>query len=159
MTSEPRDCRWCGTSFVTEGQSRPNKLTCNAAPCVRATQRAKERTYRNNPPSLRRAWNQLKNQARTNTSQGRPARDLSLTYADFVKVRDPGVCYYCSGRIPLSSPGLDRVDSSRGYEVGNVVACCAVCNQRKAAMPQSVFLGMLVREAYYEADGSPGGEA
>ena len=52
-------------------------------------------------------------------------------------------CYYCGikpemrpshskrwdFKFPMS--GIDRMDSSRGYEMSNVVACCSFCNQAK----------------------------
>lgn len=31
--------------------------------------------------------------------------------------------------------GLDRVDSNKGYYIGNVVACCWTCNRAKGDMP------------------------
>lgn len=51
-------------------------------------------------------------------------------------------CYYCGGdpscvmksRSTHSEwiyNGLDRVDSTKGYEVANVVPCCATCNRMK----------------------------
>ena len=35
--------------------------------------------------------------------------------------------------------GLDRVDNDRGYEVGNVVPCCGVCNSAKRARTLDQF--------------------
>lgn len=40
-------------------------------------------------------------------------------------------CYYCENKLgePVKrSTGLDRLDSSKGYELSNVVSCCYVCN-------------------------------
>jgi hypothetical protein len=40
-------------------------------------------------------------------------------------------CYYCNYQIGVpveKSVGLDRLDNSIGYEIGNVVSCCAACN-------------------------------
>jgi len=52
-------------------------------------------------------------------------------------------CYYC-GIEPkniiktrvfnngnYSSNGIDRIDNSLGYELGNTVACCKICNIAK----------------------------
>ncbi len=36
--------------------------------------------------------------------------------------------------------GVDRIDSSRGYVRGNVVACCKTCNVAKARMSHSEFI-------------------
>lgn len=41
--------------------------------------------------------------------------------------------------------GIDRVDSSRGYEVGNVVSCCYTCNSSKSNLSYSDFLSMCNR--------------
>jgi hypothetical protein len=35
--------------------------------------------------------------------------------------------------------GIDRVDSTRGYEPDNVVPCCFVCNNAKRTMTASDF--------------------
>ncbi len=43
-------------------------------------------------------------------------------------------CHYCNNNLgsPVKrSCGLDRLDSSRGYEAGNVVSCCFICNTIK----------------------------
>lgn len=59
-------------------------------------------------------------------------------------------CHYC-GRPPfniykslygtgdLIYNGIDRVDSSRGYEPDNCVPCCKFCNRAKMAMSISDF--------------------
>jgi hypothetical protein len=43
--------------------------------------------------------------------------------------------------------GLDRVDSSRGYEITNVVPCCRTCNTAKLDMTTESFTAW-VRRAY-----------
>jgi|SRR5271166_3370935 len=39
-------------------------------------------------------------------------------------------CYYCNGYFPPVEKGigLDRIDSSMGYILSNVVSCCRICN-------------------------------
>ena len=61
------------------------------------------------------------------------------------------LCHYC-GKKPLQvwrkKPcygnylynGIDRIDNNKGYVKGNVVACCAMCNQMKMAYSQEEFL-------------------
>ena len=39
-------------------------------------------------------------------------------------------CHYC-GDYPTVHNGIDRVDSKRGYIIGNVVPCCTTCNMAK----------------------------
>lgn len=36
--------------------------------------------------------------------------------------------------------GLDRVDSSKGYEESNIVPCCKVCNRIKWTLSQEEFI-------------------
>lgn len=40
-------------------------------------------------------------------------------------------CNYCGDKI--ETLGVDRVDSSKGYSLDNVVSCCEVCNRVKMA--------------------------
>lgn len=46
-------------------------------------------------------------------------------------------CYYCNTE-PLV--GIDRIDSSKGYTIDNVVPCCGTCNIMKNAFSQETFL-------------------
>jgi hypothetical protein len=41
--------------------------------------------------------------------------------------------------------GIDRLDSSRGYEMGNVVPCCKQCNWAKNDIPYDEFLDWIKR--------------
>lgn len=55
-------------------------------------------------------------------------------------------CYYC-GSMPgnmiksygFKYNGLDRIDSSIGYTLTNVVTCCRICNMAKSDMSQQEF--------------------
>lgn len=38
-------------------------------------------------------------------------------------------CSYCG--LSISTIGLDRVDSSIGYNIDNIVSCCSRCNEMK----------------------------
>lgn len=42
-------------------------------------------------------------------------------------------CNYCGGPLPTKGRGLDRLDNSRGYLMGNVTPCCTVCNTVRGA--------------------------
>jgi hypothetical protein len=59
-------------------------------------------------------------------------------------------CHYC-GAEPSNSlvqhgkrirpyQGIDRLDNSKGYVVGNVVPCCIICNKMKKAMNETEFM-------------------
>ena len=47
-------------------------------------------------------------------------------------------CHYCGCEIEVT--GLDRKDSNKGYEVGNVVPCCWDCNNKKRTKPYEEFI-------------------
>ena len=76
--------------------------------------------------SATRAYGRLKNRATTLTSQ-----EFKEWYEREVA---EGVCFYCEhpiepgGRHCLSSFTIDRMDNTKGYEIGNMVACCLRCN-------------------------------
>jgi hypothetical protein len=48
-------------------------------------------------------------------------------------------CEYCGADI--ATIGLDRVDNTGNYEMGNIVPCCVLCNRMKANRPLEVFIG------------------
>lgn len=45
--------------------------------------------------------------------------------------------------------GLDRVDSTRGYTMDNIVPCCGICNHAKHTMPYAAFIDWLDRITTY----------
>lgn len=59
-------------------------------------------------------------------------------------------CFYC-GRIPSTGAnrsdlrgdflhnGIDRIDSTKGYHIENVVACCWMCNRAKSNLTVDQF--------------------
>lgn len=82
--------------------------------------------------------------------------DISLSvFADVIR-RD---CFYCGARpcqvvktkqgevYPFSYNGIDRVNNTSGYIVGNVQPCCAVCNRAKMARAVSEFETWILRAA------------
>lgn len=65
-------------------------------------------------------------------------------------------CYYCgiSPKQIISRKvyngnfihnGIDRIDSTKGYEIGNVVPCCGRCNEGKMDLSQDEFLSWIER--------------
>jgi hypothetical protein len=58
-------------------------------------------------------------------------------------------CSYCGAKPgnritphgkPIIYQGIDRLDNSKGYVVGNVVPCCIICNKMKKAMNETEFM-------------------
>jgi len=76
-------------------------------------------------------------------------REFEITFEQFERISKLN-CYYC-GSEPfgysfmkganggVSYNGMDRIDSSRGYTLDNVVPCCGICNRAKLDMTQSDF--------------------
>jgi len=59
-------------------------------------------------------------------------RDISfgLTFDTFDGViKQP--CIYCGGKNDNGYCGIDRLNSSIGYEIGNIASCCTTCNDMK----------------------------
>lgn len=66
-----------------------------------------------------------------------------------------GACAYCGAINPQTYKGkaktgfkycgIDRVDSSKGYEVGNIVTCCGICNMMKNSLSVDDFLNHIKR--------------
>jgi hypothetical protein len=53
-------------------------------------------------------------------------------------------CFYC-GALPIKLNGIDRMDNTIGYEIGNVVPCCKTCNYAKRDMSYSEWSQWLQR--------------
>lgn len=81
--------------------------------------------------------------------------EFNLSYEE-VELLVRGDCYYCGivgGNLKKTKNlkdgfrynGIDRVDSSKRYESGNVVSCCGVCNVAKGALSMSDFVSMAQR--------------
>jgi hypothetical protein len=89
-----------------------------------------QKWYKENPErSARRRFTESRNKAIK-----RRKLTWTITFEEYVSlIQMP--CYYCNYEIgdPVKrSCGLDRVDSSRGYEIDNVVSCCYACNTMKS---------------------------
>ena len=86
-----------------------------------------------------------------------------LLSSDEFRVLTSSPCSYCGvkpGNVKRAQResfgeykynGVDRVDNSRGYELDNVVPCCALCNRCKRDMSRSEFLLWVTRVAAHSA--------
>jgi hypothetical protein len=63
--------------------------------------------------------------------------EFSVTLEDYFWY-SLSACQYCGNHETVS--GMDRVDSSLGYTLENVVPCCTMCNMMKWANPEKGFL-------------------
>ena len=64
-------------------------------------------------------------------------------------IRRSGPCHYCGTTDLGTGLGLDRLDCIRGYEEGNLVPCCARCNEARGHLldPDEFAAAMQVRLA------------
>lgn len=83
-----------------------------------------------------------------------------LSFDEFIEVTQMD-CHYCGepprqehiGALgatdgnPYRYNGVDRADNSKGYEVGNVVPCCGVCNRAKRDRDIGEFVEWVLRVA------------
>jgi hypothetical protein len=72
--------------------------------------------------------------------------ELSIPLEDFARLVSER-CFYCNGidtraisKEKVRLNGLDRVDSSRGYSLDNVVPCCTKCNTMKWSLTRGAFI-------------------
>jgi hypothetical protein len=71
----------------------------------------------------------------------RARHPVHISYEEFVAFTSEQSCHYCGEPIPWmeyrvrngggSGSFLDRKDSARPYEIGNLVVCCVRCNKAK----------------------------
>lgn len=82
-----------------------------------------------------------------NSAKNRKKYPVSITIADIASVWDlqKGLCVYT--KLPMSAASnqlytvsLDRIDSSKGYEIGNIQLICSSVNRMKQEFTQDVFL-------------------
>lgn len=57
---------------------------------------------------------------------------FDVTFAHCKELMLKNKCIYCSGKLPATRVGLDRINNSLGYTDDNVQACCYTCNRVKS---------------------------
>jgi hypothetical protein len=131
----------CGKLAIVNGASLKNGSSKSCG-CGRVTSRQL--------PSGDAAKNRLFDQY-TNNARSRELT-FSISREQFFRlVTQP--CHYCGDaktssmlkRIPNLNgdflyTGIDRVDSSKDYEIKNCVPCCAMCNRMKLDLSAAEFL-------------------
>lgn len=96
----------------------------------------------------------LKGRYRTLTTMAKRREiPVELTIQEY-NMAAQGKCHYCSGSLPKAGHGLDRIDSSVGYRIDNVVPCCSTCNYGKHKMNQKEFKDWILKVYLNFAGGS-----
>jgi hypothetical protein len=102
----------------------------------------KEAVRKTTLPGQKSKWNRMIRVYRKNALA--LGREFLLTDDQFVSISKEK-CHYC-GADPIEnaygvvSNGLDRVNSSIGYSIDNVVPCCKICNVMKNKLSVDDFL-------------------
>ena len=78
-----------------------------------------------------RMYRSLKSRSRARSLENR------LTYEEYKAFYDLD-CFYCNKTN--DTHGLDRLDSSKGYIIGNIVSCCKICNTMKNVLSYEDFV-------------------
>lgn len=60
------------------------------------------------------------------------------------------LCFYCNSTLELYGTGLDRINSSLGYTLSNVVSCCRICNVMKNDLTQDAFYLQIEKISHQE---------
>ncbi len=64
--------------------------------------------------------------------------EFKLTVEEFDKLTTQD-CIYCNSKSGKTYVGLDRIDSSLSYKIGNVAPCCEICNKMKNILTVDKF--------------------
>lgn len=105
-------------------------------------QLSKKQYYQENKTEILKTnaeWRQTLNGRLLSYKRSAKQRDIPwfLTKDEFASFwKKP--CYYCGDLI--STIGLDRIDSSKGYTLQNIVPCCSQCNTIKLDYSQEEFI-------------------
>jgi hypothetical protein len=134
----------------------------NSRSCGCLQREAASRSIRTNKLSPEiRIRNQMLNAYKHNALGG--GREWGLTDKQFDNLIE-GSCHYCGARKEEAQPrlrksgrkwvgfnGIDRIDSGKGYFMGNVASCCSVCNYMKGAMELDDFLNHIRRVHLFQS--------
>lgn len=105
----------------------------------------KELDRANRKPRESELWRKFKANTKTR------GLDLAISYDLFTNLVNQPCSYCCS--LPLN--GIDRVDNTRGYVLGNVQPCCRICNRAKREMPIRDFKTWIDRVVAFTSSNYP----
>lgn len=136
----------CGTETWVQGWSLVNERSKQCKDCKSKDFgiRASNRRMDAQEALKSRVYSQCKSQAKRRKIPFDLTKEVVIYYAE-------KTCYYCksgpSNTMRMAHVdgefkynGLDRFDSSQGYIVGNVLACCWKCNSMKSNMTFEEFM-------------------
>ena len=132
----------CGKTTVVQrgGLTSGNTKSCGCWSRRAAALRNKANALPKEELKLRRKLHSYKMSAKKRHKQ------WDLTEVEFRRLMILP-CFYCG--IP-EPHGIDRIDSSEGYTLGNSRPCCTACNYAKASMSEYEFLAWVARVFKYQ---------
>lgn len=111
-----RTCILCGSDFTSHSSSTK---TCNNCYDTKLQKHNKKNKDVNNP---------LIRYSHYKCGAKKRNIDFNLTEQEFYSFWQKS-CTYCGDKI--DTIGLDRINSEKGYDMSNLVPCCATCNWMK----------------------------
>lgn len=147
----------CGNTHITSGESlRGSKSKSCGCNRLIPPNKEKDREFA--------IWKQLYNSTIKKRSK-RAGYKSDISFDDFKKMSRQK-CFYCglensniaidrntngnkTSDCVVKYNGIDRIDSTQGYLIGNVVACCKYCNTAKNTMTQKEFKQFIKRVYEY----------
>lgn len=155
-------CQQCGSNYQIKYASSKKSSVRLCKKCIskNGSDAVKGRKAPNRLPDGEAAFNSLYGAYKRNAIKFRKV-SFELTKDQFRDITKQN-CHYC-GRGPntIRDPeamkskgknsgayvynGVDRVDSSKGYELDNVVPCCSTCNYMKSDLSVDEFYKHLLK--------------
>lgn len=144
----------CGNITYTEAYklTRGTKRSCG---CLEGTGRP--RNFKHNREIV--LWRRLYSSTIIKRSK-KNGYESDISFEKFIEISKER-CFYCGDvgvqsakdnsngkeitKTKISFNGIDRVDSSKGYLLSNVVSCCKHCNTAKNTMSQKEFKNHIMR--------------
>lgn len=137
----------CGKEFNTPPRQIKRSKTLACSDCLSADKQQSK---------IDATWNDRYNHYRRR--HNKKHQDKQFISFDRFKDLMTANCYYCGktasmvyrgktdrNRYPILTGTVDRLDSSKGYEEGNVAPACNQCNIAKRDMPLGVFKNHIKR--------------
>ncbi len=152
------ECVDCGTQHIVRGGNVRNGRSKRCAQCgLKSTFKTQTGVKKSKKTSKQLAESYLYIDKKKDAKKRKKA--WALTIVEFISIIYQN-CHYCgvnpsttvnptTGRgleasraqeCFITYNGIDRVDSSKGYEIGNVVPCCEQCNRAKLDYTASKFI-------------------
>lgn len=64
--------------------------------------------------------------------------EFNISLMSFINMAKAKRCYYTGVALNPRNRSIDRIDASKGYVSGNVVACCKTFNQFKGVIENKI---------------------